>query len=223
MIYTDNSVVLVVLGLYLLVYFVVHSLLASLVCKRWVTQHWPQSVHYYRLFFNLVAILMLLPVAWVSFTYAQEPLWQWPPTIAWLFDLMAVLALIGFLHSLRDYDLGIFLGLQQWRLKDAEKAHETFKIGFWHRFVRHPWYFFLLVILWSREPDALQLLLYSLVTAYLFIGSRLEEGKLVDCYGEVYQRYRNSVPGLIPLPWRWLNKQQAEELSAAASYRDKCC
>jgi protein-S-isoprenylcysteine O-methyltransferase Ste14 len=59
-----------------------------------------------------------------------------------------------------------------------------------------------------------RLLVTVLATAYFVIGSRLEETKLARYHGEVYKGYREHVPALILLPWRHLDPQEAETLSA---------
>lgn len=205
---------LVVLILYLLFYFVVHSVLASLSCKRWFAQRWPKDIYRYRLLFNALAIVMLIPLIWMRLSYDLEPLWQWQGVFGWGAYVLAFAALVGFIHSLTEYDLGLFSGFKQWQQQRESEESESFRIGFWHRFVRHPWYFFLLVLLWTQEPDLFQLVLYVMISGYLIVGSRLEEAKLVHCYGDRYQRYRRLVPGLIPVPWKWLTKQQAQELAS---------
>ncbi len=200
---------------YLLLYFFIHSLLASLGCKQWFGQRWPASSHHYRLCFNALALIMLLPIAWMGSLYGQAPLWQWSGSVAWIADGLALTAVVGFIHSLQDYDLGLFTGVKQWRNRSLRvDAAERFKIGVWHRFVRHPWYFFLLVILWTREMDLFQLTLYLMISIYLIIGSRLEDAKLVAYYGPCYQRYLRLVPGLFPIPWRCLSPEQAVDLLA---------
>jgi hypothetical protein len=45
------------------------------------------------------------------------------------------------------------------------------------------------------------------------VGSRLEERKLVERFGERYRTYRQRVPGLLPLPWRMLGREEARRLA----------
>jgi len=73
-------------------------------------------------------------------------------------------------------------------------------------------YFLGLVIVWTREMNAAFLLTAVTLTLYLLIGSRQEEKKLLACYGEQYRKYQASVPGLVPRLWRYLSRQQAEEI-----------
>jgi protein-S-isoprenylcysteine O-methyltransferase Ste14 len=51
-----------------------------------------------------------------------------------------------------------------------------------------------------------------MMTLYFFIGSQFEERKLIRYHGEQYRRYRELVPGLIPLPWKYLRKEQMQKL-----------
>jgi hypothetical protein len=93
---------------------------------------------------------------------------------------------------------------------------ERFYISPLHRFVRHPWYSLGLVLVWTRDMNGPLLLSASAITLYFIVGSRLEERKLLVYHGEAYRRYRARVPGLIPLPWRYLNRQAARALVCAA-------
>ena len=54
-------------------------------------------------------------------------------------------------------------------------------------------------------------------TFYLVLGSRLEETRLIALHGEAYRRYRMLVPGLLPLPWRFLRTRDLRELEAVYS------
>ena len=56
----------------------------------------------------------------------------------------------------------------------------------------------------------------GLITLYFVLGSRLEEAKLIEYHGDVYRRYRERVPALLPSPWRRLDAQAAQALVAAA-------
>lgn len=196
-----------------LAYFVLHSLTASLWMKQRVASYCPSVVPYYRLLFNFLAILLSLPLIYIALRYPGEPLWQWQGVAFYIVNVIAVLALIALLYSIRLYDMDEFLGFTQAKGKVSEiKDMERFQISVFHRFVRHPWYFLILVILWTRDISSNQLLIYSLVTLYLFIGSRLEERKLIAYHGEIYEAYRKRVAGLIPLPWKILSKKGAEQL-----------
>jgi len=55
---------LIPLALAWLAYALLHSALAAPAAKAWVARRWPQGVRYYRLGYNIVAVLALLPVLW---------------------------------------------------------------------------------------------------------------------------------------------------------------
>ena len=204
---------LVLLATVWLGYFILHSLLASLTVKGWVARHRPHWMPAYRLFFNLAATLLLLPPLAMSIALRGEPLWQWSGPWRWVSAALMLAALLGFLRSLRHYDSGEFLGLRQWRnrehsVEDQERLH----ISPLHRFVRHPWYSLGLVLVWSQDMDPAFLTSAIAITLYFVVGSWLEERKLMVYHGEAYREYRRRVPGLIPLPWRYLSRKQVEEL-----------
>jgi protein-S-isoprenylcysteine O-methyltransferase Ste14 len=202
---------------YLLFYCALHSGLASLRCKRWVAAHFAALMPYYRLGYNTLALLLLLPLAVLVWSYDGALVWQWHGVWGWLMNALALLALIAFIGTLREYDLGQISGSAQLhqRLSDPERQARL-RFGWWHRRVRHPWYFFGLVVFWTRDMNAAQLLLYVMLSGYFVIGSKLEERKLIVQFGEAYRRYCQLVPGLIPLPGRSLSRQQAAELEQQA-------
>ena len=106
-----------------------------------------------------------------------------------------------------------FLGLRQLQLNVRKVEDlEHFQLSPFHHYVRHPWYFFGLVLLWTRDMHATMLLSSVFITLYFVIGSRLEEKKLLVYHGDIYRRYMALVPGLIPLHWKTLTKEGAKAL-----------
>jgi len=197
-------------------YFALHSALASLAVKRAVAARWPRFVPAYRLAFNALALLLVLPlVAW-TLTHPGPELWRWSGGWRWVADGSAALALIGVTWTLRDYDGSEFLGLRQWRDREQRiEDQESFHLSTLHRFVRHPWYSLGLVLLWTRDMDAARLVAATLATGYVVIGSWLEDRKLLVYHGERYRSYRQRVPALVPRPWRWLDAESAERLRSS--------
>jgi protein-S-isoprenylcysteine O-methyltransferase Ste14 len=178
-----------------------------------VANRWPTLMPAYRLLFNAQAVLLLLPPLYLTYRWEGPFLWRWTGLGWWLSNGLALSALVLFFWSLRYYDNGEFLGLKQWRERRRRvEDQEGFHISPLHRFVRHPWYALGLVLLWSRDMNLAMLLSASVITLYFFIGYRLEERKLVAYHGTAYRLYQQKVPGLIPLPWRYLNRREAEEL-----------
>ncbi len=208
----NTTGIIIIIGVFI-GYFAFHSLLASLMMKRWLAKSLPALMPYYRLMFNIIAMVMLLPLVFVMFIYPGESLWQWQGFGFYLSSGLALLAVVGFIYSLKFYDLSEFSGSRQIRERNNRvEDQEHFKISPLHRYVRHPWYFFALVLIWTRDVSTTQLVVYLLLTGYFVFGSILEERKLLAYHGEVYQRYQQKVAGIIPLPWRVLSKDDAAKL-----------
>lgn len=205
---------LVLLALAWLAYFAVHSVLASLRVKRWIAARRPGWMRGYRLFYNIAAVVLVIPP--VALTYLERGpwLWQWTGPGWWLANGLAVLALLGLGWSLRWYDGAEFLGLRQWqRGTRSVEDQERFHLSPLHRYVRHPWYSLGLVLVWTRDMDVPFLVTALMISLYFVLGSRLEERKLIVYHEEVYRRYRRLVPALIPSPWRRLSPADARRLT----------
>lgn len=191
----------------------VHSVLAATATKTWATRRFPACAPAYRLAYNAFAALSLLPVLVLVYAGNDAYLWRWSGTAAWIANGLAIAALLGFVASARYYDMAEFIGLRQ--LRTAATAVDLpggFVVSPFHRFVRHPWYGFGLVLLWTRDMNPPLLLSALFVTAYFIVGSRLEERKLIAQHGDAYRRYRERVPGLLPLPWKFLRADEARAL-----------
>lgn len=218
-----DSSYLVVIGVFV-AYFILHSLMASIAMKQWIASRWPAAMPYYRLSFNALAIVLTIPLLWVMYRNPGEVLWQWQGVGFFITTALALLAVIGFVYSLNHYDLAEFWGTRQLKEQKQQGSRsvydqESFHISPFHRYVRHPWYFFALVIIWTRDVSTVQLLVYLLVTGYFILGSRLEERKLIAYHGDVYRKYQQKVAGIVPLPWKILTAHQAQAL--LDEYRDK--
>jgi len=194
-------------------YFALHSALASLLVKRRVAADWPNLMPYYRLTFNILASLLILPILWLTYHEPEPMVWRWQGIAAWLANGLALAAVFGFWLSLKSYDMQEFLGLRQLQLHVRKvEDQENFHLSPFHRYVRHPWYFFGLVLLWTRDMSVTTLLSSVFITLYFVVGSWLEEKKLLVYHGDAYRRYMASVPGLIPLPWKSLTSEEAKTL-----------
>lgn len=197
-----------ILALSWLVYFVLHSLFASLRFKQWVAELAPSFLPYYRLSYNLFAGLSLLPLLTLISMWGGAAIIQWDGVSLYLMNGVALLTLVMFYHSTRFYDMSEFMGTRQIKNRQGDINDKApMCVSPYHRFVRHPWYAFGLILIWTRNMDQMQLITSIAITVYFIVGSRYEEKKLLAYYGEQYSSYQKRVPGLIPLPWRYLNEK----------------
>ena len=68
-----------------------------------------------------------------------------------------------------------------------------------YRWVRHPLYLVSLIIIWFGPIFTADRLLHNLLwSLWIVIGATLEEKDLVDCFGDAYRDYQQTVPMLIP-------------------------
>lgn len=195
-----------------LVYFLIHSLTASHWLKRRVAERYPAVEQRYRLIYVVVACVTLIPPVGLVWLLAGGPLWAWRGPAFWITNGLALLALLGLWQSSRVYDMDTFLGF-----KAGPPEQTSLRLSAVHRFVRHPWYFYGLIILWTRDMDAARLTSALCLTFYILVGSWLEDRKLEIEYGSAYRLYRERVPGLIPRPWRYLTKCEARDIVAASN------
>ena len=203
-------------------YFATHSLLASLWLKERFAAHFPRKMPIYRLGFNCIAVFSLIPVLWLTILDPGPVLWVWRGPLAWLANGLAFAAACGFVASLKHYDIREFIGVRQWKSRgQSVKDQECFHLSPFHRYIRHPWYFFGLVLIWTRDMNSATLVSALMMTVYIIIGSRLEEGKLLIHHGKIYQCYMKRVSGLIPLPWKLLSADEAARLAEEAKDRQR--
>ncbi len=198
----------IVIPLLWLGYGSLHSLLASLGLKSKLAKRWPASARFYRLGYNLLALVLLLPILDYIYSLAEPALWSWSGPWRWAQDGVLLLSLLGFVVVSRAYDMLAFAGLRG-------EAQMKFQVAGLHRLVRHPWYFFALCILWSRDMNAASLLQTGCITAYFIVGSLMEERRLVASIGSAYEIYRSMVPGLVPMPGRFVSADAMEQIASA--------
>lgn len=176
-------------------YGILHSVLASVKVKNTLGK---LLGRWYRLFFNAVAFVTLLPVLAVASVLPNQTLYVVP--LPWRWGLLAVQGVAAVLAALAfiQTDIWHFLGVRQ-ILQNVPPNHTPFKeVGF-YRWVRHPAYFFSLILLWSSPVMTVnQLTLYGVFFLYFWVGAIFEERKLAREFGAAYRNYQRRVPMFVP-------------------------
>lgn len=123
----------------------------------------------------------------------------------WLMRGLYFLAILGFAWvklALGSFDA---LGVQPIvdRLRNGVTPSLPLTIRGPYRWVRHPMYTFSLLMFWSYPDLTADRLLFNITwSAWIFIGSVLEERDMVVVFGDAYRSYQRRVPMLIPYRWR---------------------
>jgi protein-S-isoprenylcysteine O-methyltransferase Ste14 len=184
-------------------YGALHSAMISEPVTGFLKRTLGDSFRFYRLFFNSVAIVTLIPVLWYSRSLRQEAIFRWEGV--WLVPRYALLV-FGVLLVVaggRHYSLRQFVGISQLRgpsaggLAAGGAIDSSGVLGL----VRHPWYTAVVLLLWAGDLDAAALVANSVLTTYIVVGTFLEERKLVHEFGDAYRSYQARVSLFVPLRW----------------------
>jgi protein-S-isoprenylcysteine O-methyltransferase Ste14 len=176
-----------------------HSLLASLGFKSLLRRLLGDGfMRFYRLLYNLLAVVSILPVLYLMVSLPDRTLYQVPTPWSYLMLAgQAVSALFLFVAVLQT-DILSFAGLRQ--LVEEEKTGNLVTSGL-YRSVRHPLYTFSLAILWLPPSMSMNsFIVYAGLTIYVLIGIFFEERKLLREFGQAYTQYKSMTPMLIPAP-----------------------
>jgi len=178
---------------------VLHSWLAAFSTKAMVQRIFGKEIcRYYRLVFIVVAGITIVPILGLVVLLPARVLWRIPTPWLYLTLPFQFLALFGLLYTVLQVDTLAFVGLRQLRNPDAERDSKLVTQGF-YRWVRHPLYFFSLVILWLIPIMTDLSLAFVLASSlYFMVGTVPEERKLFILYGEPYREYQETVPRIIP-------------------------
>lgn len=189
-----------------IIWCTIHSVLISRKVSFWLQSLLGSFEYYFRLLFNLVSFLTLVPVVLMTAMWRGGVVFSWTGLWIVLQAVFLVTALWLFRNGAKQYDLGLMLGIRQIRLRRqqlllAEDDYFSQKgsLGV----TRHPWYLGSLMFIWSALPVYYlsSIIASSVLSVYLIIGTVLEERKLLHEYGEKYKKYQQDVSMLFPFKW----------------------
>ena len=183
----------------LTLFAVPHSVMARPAFKRWWTQMIPESA-------ERSTYVLVSNVSMIAMFYWWEPLggslWNLsnPVAVSIMYLGFALgwgLVLVStFLTS--HWDL---FGLRQVWLQFRQRDYEPieFVAPLPYRIVRHPLYLGWLIAFWFTPTMTVSHLVFAVMTsAYILIAIVFEEQDLADEHGDVYRRYQDQVPMIIP-------------------------
>ncbi len=111
-----------------------------------------------------------------------------------------------------NYDSLSFFGIRQiinfGKIKEINSSEELKRKGLLG-ITRHPMYLALLIFLWCQTFRVTDIVVNTVLTIYVIIGTFLEEKKLILEFGDSYLKYQKEVPMLIPFT-NWRNRHGRE-------------
>jgi protein-S-isoprenylcysteine O-methyltransferase Ste14 len=176
---------------------IVHSLLASIRFKNYLRRTLGDNfMRFYRLLYNIIAVISILPVLYLMMVLPDRTLYQVPAPWSYFMRAGQVISLLLLFVAVLQTDVLSFVGLRQ--LIEEEKKGDLVINGL-YRFVRHPLYTFSLGILWlSPSMTVNSFIVYAALTVYILIGIIFEERKLLREFGQEYAAYKSITSMLIP-------------------------
>ena len=179
-------------------YYGLHSFLAASSVKNQLVQSlWLKK--YYRIIYNLIAVIGLLVVYYVYTIMEKEAVWQ---TTIWtkIIGLGSSFSGIWVIYqAMKGYAVRAFLGLDDVSVDNTKEV--SLQTAGFNGYVRHPLYFGTLLLVGGiliLFPNTGTLVVAVLTVFYLLIGIQLEERKLIQEYGQAYLDYQKKVPMLLP-------------------------
>ncbi|MDB4442366.1 NnrU family protein [bacterium] len=192
------------LSLLVIAWCILHSAMISVSVTEYLKKRLGLKFRFYRLFFNFIAILTLIPVALFASSIQTQAIFHWNGYMRTGQVLLLVIAVLLFFLGGRHYNVRQVLGIKQIKEGNSNKAiSDTGELDTSGvlEITRHPWYLATILLIWARQMDVSVIFVNVILTFYLIVGTYLEEKKLIREFGEKYAAYQNRVSMLLPYKW----------------------
>jgi methanethiol S-methyltransferase len=182
----------------ILIWGVVHSLMASLEAKNWILRMLGDTgVRFYRFAYNTFSVISFAPILWLMAVLPDRVLYQIPAPWVYLSITGQIAAVVLLVIGVLQTDTLSFVGLRQ-LFEGNERPSKMVTHGLYRR-VRHPLYTAGLLFIWLTPIMSINSLIVIIsVTIYIIVGALFEERKLEREFGSAYVEYKAVTPMLIP-------------------------
>lgn len=182
----------------LLLFFVQHSIMVRRKIKSYIEKLIPKETFFAMHCICSSILLMLIFSLW---QVSHIEIISFNLLLGYAFNSATVISICGLLWaivSLKGFDP---FGRKQ--IFNHINAIASQKLDFVikgpYKFTRHPFYFFILLMIWSNPEITLDRLFFNIaLTMWVVIGTILEENNLVVDIGDEYVKYQSEVPMLVP-------------------------
>jgi methanethiol S-methyltransferase len=183
-------------------YCILHSYLISIGFTNLMVRLLKKYYAFYRMFYVLLSLVLLIPL--INYTAQLDTeiiiTYELPLNIVRYVLICGSLA-IFFWAFFFNYNSLSFFGIYQilrfGKTKTSNPSEEIKRNGLLG-IIRHPMYFALILFLWCHTFRVSDIVVNIVLTLYIFVGTILEEKKLILEFGDTYVKYQQEVPMLIP-------------------------
>jgi len=185
-------------------FFIQHSGMIRKPFHRWLERFFPEEYTgtIYAIASGIVLLLVIL--LWQRSTQTvitPSGLFRWSLRAVFFLSILGFYWGVKALQSFDPFGLRPIFN----RLRGRNPNLVPITVAGPYRWVRHPLYLFMMLMIWSCPDLTRDRLLFNLLwTVWIVIGSYLEESDLIVEFGDAYREYRKRVPMLIPL-LKWPN------------------
>ena len=174
-----------------------HSFNSSYAVKEFVRRALGDGfMKFYRLAFNVFAVLTFLPIPLLLVALPSRLLYRAPFPFGQMMIAGQVFFAACLFTAFYHYGILYFIGVRQ---LDEHSGERNLVVSGSYAVVRHPFYTYLLFFLCLTPLMTVNLLIvYLSLTIYIHVGIYFEERKLLCEFGEQYAKYRANTPMLIP-------------------------
>ena len=194
-------------------YCLLHSFLISISFTNLMTRLLKNYYAFFRLSYIVISFVLLVPLINYSAQIDTKIIitYESPFTII-RYVLIAGSLLMFFWAFFFNYDSLSFFGIRQiinfGKIKEINSNEELKQKGLLG-ITRHPMYLALIIFLWCQTFRVTDIIVNTVLTIYVIIGTFLEERKLILEFGDTYLKYQKEVPMLIPFT-NWGNRSSGD-------------
>lgn len=180
-----------------IVFFLQHSVMVRPAFKQHLTKLVPEAYH--GTIYSIASGIFLFIV--IIFWQAAAPLWEAQELTRLFMRLLFLLPVAGFFWAVKSLVFFDPFGIHAIFERDHHIKHHPVKfiVKGPYRWVRHPLYFFILIMIWSCPDLSADRLLFNIMwSVWIIIGAILEEKDLINQFGNTCREYQKFVPMLLP-------------------------
>jgi len=150
-------------------------------------------------------VLTAIVIFWQPSTTVLYELHGFPRWIARGFFFLGIAGIVWGVYALKYFDAFGRIPIRD-HLNGKQHRSQKFTVCGPYLWVRHPLYFFVLLLIWSCPDPTLDRFIFNFLwTIWVFIGTVLEEKDLLADFGDDYRQYQGRIPMLIPWKGRCNN------------------